>query len=339
MTIRSVATSTQLPAAWDDLATSVYTTREWLATVESRGPVEYMIAGGDTLTAGAAVYVIDASVAPSPYLRLDALLERLTGVPHASEDHLPALLVGSREFGIDGFLRRDRSSRYAEGAAELLAAVRDRARRDRYRAVYLPAVADEDAVLLTVLAEQGFRRFQTDATLAVPVVGLGVSAYLTSLPGKLRRNAQREIRALQEVRFETAPLNEGMLDELVDLEQANLVRHGSTRDRAATRRMFETYLSLSGASTRVFLARGEDRALGFSLFVVWRTTAYGRNIGLDYNALGGRPLYFALTVYEPVGEFARHGVASLDLGPSGDDAKLRRGAVPSARSCHVLRLP
>ncbi len=36
---------------------------------------------------------------------------------------------------------------------------------------------------------------------------------------------------------------------------------------------------------------------------------------------------------------ARHGVASLDLGPSGDDAKLRRGAVPSARSCHVLRLP
>lgn len=337
--IRAVSSAAELPKEWDaglDV-TDLFVSARWLAYIDEAMPGErrYLLAEDDhgNLVAGLPCYRFERGAAGSPFMRLDATVERLTEravesgatVPPVDfADFHPALICGGRQ-PHSSIVRRRRDD--PSGLDGLLAAAEDSARSQGCTSVAFPYVSESDEVLAEALRRRGYVGLFHEHRWRLSVPGGGFDAYLAALDSRQRHQVRRDRRRLgaSGVRFAVEPLSDDAVAEMVPLEVNLNRKYDFPRAEADVRSILERFCARWGDAAVVSTARSAGRLRGFALFVRFRGSLYSRDVGFDYDFQGKLPIYFGVLFYEPLAFAQREGVEIIDYGAGSDGAKRKRG--------------
>jgi hypothetical protein len=251
----------------------------------------------------------------------------------AEPDAAGVLLVGSRagyhsQLPMRPGLPPDR--RQATVAAVVAAACEDAAADE----VWVMYADDETATACVGTAPP----LPLPADAVLDTSGLGHADWLALLPGDRRRKLQREVERWDRsgAHFDVVPLVE-VADEAGPLLAAHNRRFGSTAADGAMCRYLMLHATAFGADAVAFTCRDAAGLLAFSFGVQWQDQLVMRAGGERDGADRRNELHFALAVHQPLRYAALAGHRRVHLGPTGDEAKLRRGAVPQPRWAVPLR--
>jgi Peptidogalycan biosysnthesis/recognition len=194
--------------------------------------------------------------------------------------------------------------------------------------LYLSALASGSAsVLAQVLQARGFCRIPLSYACVLHLTGETIEDFLRTLPGKQRRDIQREIRRLAAsgVSFGLSPLHD-CFDDVIKLRCA-LVRkyRGVVDERAERHRLRQIAALWREQEIGVFHGTWNDHMLGFALFHGYRGTWYPYWTGADYDHPKHRGTYFQTVYYDPIMLAAQSGVRTIDYGQGSWQAKRARG--------------
>lgn len=251
------------------------------------------------------------------------------GLPPAGRDaFFPALLCGSvsgydSAVLVDGTLsdgERLLALRLLVGEAEQLA------RRHGARTVAFPYVAPSQVERLrgALSEDYGERLVAARCRLGLDVGDF--DDYVARLGGSRRRAVRRELSRFESsgLRARVCPLSDcapGLPPLLANVQR----KYGHETNLARMARTMSIYVRRLDPLSRVFLAELQGQPVGFALFFAWRGRYNARVVGFDYARLGGTDCYFNLLFYLPVQEALREGIADVDYGVEGFEAKVSRG--------------
>ena len=168
-------------------------------------------------------------------------------------------------------------------------------------------------------------------TSAEAVIGSGWDSfadYLRQFAKKRRTNIQREITTFETAGVTVQETTLGDSYQRIGPLLGRLQRkYGFTdTDEAMTDRMAAQAAALDDIS-RVFLELRDGQVVGFSLGYEWRGQFYVRSTGFDADGGSAPFAYFNLAVYRPLRHAIEHGLRCVNMGVSGYQAKVARGAV------------
>ncbi len=185
-----------------------------------------------------------------------------------------------------------------------------------------------DAARDVCAARAGPRRLLLGAGSArLDVPWTTFDGYLASLSPSRRHTVRRELRRFGESGLHLA---EARLSECCDvlgaLSAPLQARYGHALSAAELAQQFRQLAAELDHHSRVLLCTRDGRPVGFTLFVGWQGTWYGRAAGFDYEAVRGSAAYFTLAFYRPIALAIAEGVSRIHLGLAAWEAKVLRGA-------------
>jgi hypothetical protein len=206
------------------------------------------------------------------------------------------------------------------------------AEREGLRAVAFLYTRPDAAALGGALESRGFTAVPLSLTWDLPVPADGLTGYLAALPHKRRREAQREMRRLNdagvaiELLDARAAETEPMLATLTAL-RCQLVRkyRGKADEQVERRRLDSLVRDVCAGNAQLVTARAGDAVLGFALFAPYGDAWHCLAVGYDYTDPRFRLAYFATMFYGAIPAAVAAGVGSLGFGQGSAQAKRSRG--------------
>lgn len=315
------------PMEWDGLAgaVSVYSSHAWLSFAEAYGDCRprYLLAqAGDRLTAALPTFEFDAEI-PRYYDPAFLFAPALSG-PRAGR---PLLLGGTRQgYATEALLAADLpAARRVDLVSALVAHLRTR-RSDGGLAALLYVTDEFLDLLLPVLTEDDLV-VMLDARALLTVDPDGLIGYRRRVSGNTSGRMRKEMRRFQQAgcAVEVRRLSE-CHEHLGALAAQVAQRYGRSTSAEEEGARFAAQVDSIDDLTRVILARRGSDVVGFTQFLAWRSTMYGRVHGLDYSMARSAALYYNLTYYHAIDYAAEHDFSQIDLGCDSYEAKVRRGA-------------
>lgn len=251
-------------------------------------------------------------------------------------------ISGAAQSGYRGDLPVDpcaRPTERGEVMAALLEAYAELADVAGARASWFPYLSPGDAAEVRNALSAGGAMLFTDVEMVIDVAFDDFDAYAESLPSHQRHNVRRERRLFEAGGASVTRTTLADAQDVVAPLYANLLsKHGGQDTRARAARYMARLVEYFGHDGLVWLCERADRVVGFSLYLPFEQTLFGRFTGFDYEHAKSLD-YFNLTIYEPVCYAVAHGFSRLHLGIKSYEAKLLRGAVASPLWTVVQRSP
>ncbi|MBJ6766053.1 GNAT family N-acetyltransferase [Myxococcaceae bacterium JPH2] len=268
----------------------------------------------------------DADLASQPD-DLQALTRLRAELRQRGAEWTPSLVMGapgryggvSYAPGINGDLARP-ALRAAVDAIER------QAKEDHAKSIaWLYFLEDEDPWLAAMLRERGYLNVVVESECYLPITWSTFDGYLASFKAEGRKKIRNEMAALSDAGA-TIELHgeEALGPELAALERKWRVKYGRSPTIPEILADYEELRSFLGRSLRVFVAKKDGRALGFTVFLEQGDTWYARFGGFDYDA-GNLFLYFNLLFYKPIQAMIERGVKCGRYSLKSYQAKRSRG--------------
>jgi len=210
----------------------------------------------------------------------------------------------------------------------LLGALKNHAAAGVPQGIALPFVHPLDDALRAALASSGFCRGVLTGVTVFDTSGAGsLDEFQAAQPKGIRRRYRSDLAAFgssgMSIRTVTVT---GCLDRLVELEAANLERHGGTPDRARLAATRSSMARLLGQALRVIGIERDGSLVACGIDLVDDRNYLGLVYGCDY-AEPDLPLaYRQLVCYEPVRYATSRGLGQVRMGFEAFEPKLYRGA-------------
>lgn len=336
---------------WDTLEhESVYLHSDWLAarsqTIKGQPRFLLLLDNDDRAIAGVPSFLVDRSshpgFLPTGVLTASDLTDEELGslgadrqiigdyrkyLAEHADAFVPALVTGTpaRFGGIS--LRRGLSIEERSGVATaLVEAIEHQAAADRAATLsWLFLAEGESPEIEKALFNRGYQASVVDAECYLPLRWADFSEYLQSFRAHYRRTIRLEIEALEQAGITISSFGaEALGHELAVLEQQWRLKYGRTPSVDEILSDYSSLQEYMGDKITVFVARADDKAVGFSVFLVDGQKRYARFGGFDYNA-GNVFLYFNLLFYAPIRKFINEDVDSIHYAMKSYDAKVARG--------------
>jgi predicted N-acyltransferase len=188
-----------------------------------------------------------------------------------------------------------------------------------------------DPTLERWLARRGFRSVVMGAECHLPLPWASFDGYLDHFTSQRRRGIKMEIRRAEGagVRVELCGA-EALGGEIAPLEVQWRAKYGRRIEREEIEAQHREIQAHLAEATRVFVARYQGRAVGFTVFFESEGRWYSRFGGFDESA-GQLFLYFSLVFYAPIREAIHRGITSIHYSMESYEAKRSRG-------CHLRNL-
>jgi|GEM_PF-3125471 hypothetical protein len=191
--------------------------------------------------------------------------------------------------------------------------------------LYVPEGTDQE--LHTALIARDYQPFVLRGQCYLPIQWTTFTDYLRALSRKRREAVQREIRRFQE-RGLTLHIagGEALTAELAMMHVSVQQKYGHTYSIEQALATYQRIQQNVGTAVRVFIARRQGQAVGFSLFYAYGAAYYARLFGVDYGQVTKDDyLYFSTLFYEPIRQALHSGVRLIHYGIEGYTAKVARG--------------
>jgi uncharacterized protein len=326
----------------------------WLRIIEATAgvPMRYLVAqyGGD-MFAALPTALADADTAWA-LGRPDTVLARCAREGRAGAAELraalpggqpaallPSLVCGGRHLGRNRILYAPSASAHVlEG---MVAAAERLAGEGAAASTAFLYVDEDDRLLRQVLADRGYRSFESGEVSVLPLPPDGFDGYLETLSAHRRRRilAERRRCAAAGVELGIEPLTAVLVPRLAELETWLYQKYGLRHWRPEMSvRALSGIIDVLAGTALVCLARSGGDVRGFGLILPFRDTWYVHRSGFDYAYQGTLPLYFETLFYHPVEAAARHGVTTLVYGTGSADTKRSRGCHASGQRGYVRLL-
>ena len=200
--------------------------------------------------------------------------------------------------------------------------------RDRYRGIALPFVHPRDQVLRDALDSSGFcRGVLTGVTVFDTSEVTSLEAFRAAQPKSVRRRYRTDLDAFGAAGMSIRAMNiDDCLGRLVELEAANLEKHGGTPDRARLAVTRSSMARLLGPSLRVIGIERDGALTACGIDLVDEQNYLGLVYGCDYAAPDLPLAYRQLVCYEPLRYAIDHGLRQVRMGFEAFEPKLYRGA-------------
>jgi predicted N-acyltransferase len=331
-------------AEWDRLAAgrTVYSTWSWLRSVERTLPTPPTVLlirddRGELLAAAATSTWL--SPRGGRYDHVDTLLVP-AGVPALERDRwFPALLVGPAAGICSELLVRPDLAEQSRAAAVriLLVAVAAEAERVGARSVTLPFLPPDSADELAEHVDPTHSAtFAADLSAVLAVPAGTFTDYTATLSPRYAQGVRRERARFAESgsRLVWTTMAE-CAEEIVPLAAQVDIRYSGHADQEFLGRLAAIQAEVFGDRIPVVTIRDErDRMLAFGSFLRWENRLYGRQHGMDYQAVRGFE-YFVM-LYAGIERAQADGLTAIDLGVQSYEAKAQRGALLEQRSTMVI---
>ncbi len=360
--IESAAAVGDLADRWSPLATSLYSSADWLATSESPAITRrYLILShrdGDGPGEPAALVATSRIDQPGGWIFGDpiALLLGLAGAPEQSfapqaarrlsrlregltpDDLYPATLCALSSGYLPGIVTAPGAP--AADVAAALTQVERQAAEWVTKSTSVLYVPERDRILRAALAGRGYLAFTPLAECVLPVAGwTAFEDYLASLRSARRNSVRHEIAAFDASGATFAEVSVHALGQGhagLHIEHMRGYGHELAADRILS--LFGTIGDLFADTATVIELREDDALLGFLLIYHDRGWVYPKMLGLCPSAQRPPYAYFNLGYYETIRYAIRTGRAGIIFGPEAYEVKALRGIWPEPRTI-FLRPP
>lgn len=316
-----------------------------LAITERSRPMlsRFMIASDGSRASAAAtvVYIITEDSVPSPYLRVDRILERVCleaemqqepAVSALTRDHLlPSASIGAYGVSSARILRDFNASADERRSAitEILDEIEQTGRSEGLASVCVPFVGQADQELSRVLHSRGYASFASAQVAWMDVKWNSFDAYLATLSSRRAYSIRRERRQVASagITVELRELEPSDIPELERLRMNVLEKyHGpQIRTQPQPPSALAAAASERPGTPLVALASLDGELVGFMSALRFGDEVYCEQVGFDYERIAGVPVYFELVYYTFVQYAAENGVRSINYGTEALQAKLARG--------------
>lgn len=209
------------------------------------------------------------------------------------------------------------------------------------RSIALLYLTAEATLLVSALAAAGFSVVGLIDRCDLEVSWTDFSGYLALLPGKRRREVQRERARIHERGLTVAarPLA-GHEEELLDLRCQLVAKYDGQADRAAEAAILSSIKeNVAASDITVFTVEAQERILSFSLFIQDGPEWTAMLTGSDYTRPESSFGYFETLFYQPATLAHDRGIRKISYGPATVEAKRRRGCQVTTCFAAELRLP
>lgn len=316
---------------WNCLAgNNAFATHGWLRTIEAscRVPLQalyFTLTHSGRLVASAVCYVCPPT---SAIETLDDLIfGRLTETVQAlGVSYLPAIVCGPLlgygwHVGLHHALSDQEAAEACRAVLDAIAAEADA----RGLPLAFVHVLDDESHLDAFLNSDGYLRCRNIPVAVLDITSASFEQYLASVPGKRRREFQRQINRYRDGGSEIIRLDDPVAAEarLLALLDANSIKRNGRPFSSG--RGFIASLIDGADGVSVFASRKSGVMTATSIMLIQRRTAFLIAIGVDYQAAGDDYSYFQVTYNAPIAHAIERGIERIYYGRGLDDVKVRRG--------------
>jgi predicted N-acyltransferase len=323
--------------SWDRLLTGedLYLSARWVEVERavSSAPVVF-VSCADPPSCGTIASLLDERHAPGPFGRIDRAVQRVAGAvgvdvdPRLVSRLLPTVSVGGRRPGSSrvAVARALADPERGRALQALLSAAEQWGAAEGAASSSLLFVDADDGALRRSLAEAGYVAFPQSVASRLALPEATFDAYLASLGPSRRKTVNKERRRVHDagVRFVARQLEPSLIDEMLPLELAVFRRYGNDFPESEARALHEAAREHLGRSVEVLAAELGGALVAFSVTIAYKSTLYGRQIGMDYDRQGSLPLYFA-GMYADIAHACDRGLTHVEYGIGSHDVKRSRG--------------
>lgn len=197
---------------------------------------------------------------------------------------------------------------------------------------HFPYISEFDDFLFKNLEKYDYQKIPGTTSLYLDVKWSSFEEYIESLKYKTKKNIKREIRKFKEngIIIEEAELN-GLATKLSDLyENLNYKYHKDNyKGRLFDSQFFETLNKYAKEQTKLFIAKKDNRIIGFSLVMQKGEILDVPLVGFDYESQGKTDFaYFNLAYYTPIKWAIENGIKKIYYRMTMEKIKLDRGCTP-----------
>jgi predicted N-acyltransferase len=210
----------------------------------------------------------------------------------------------------------------------------DLSTKEKIRVSSFSVVSEFDRLLMENLQDLGYLKVPFMHTLYLDIRWSSFDSYLNSLKRKVRRNVRREIRKCREcgVTIEEEKEFGDLAITLSDLYGNLFFKYNGNTSNPVSASFFRELGRYAKDKTRVFIARKNNKIVGFSLSLQHRDVLDVYMSGFDYELQTNKDFtYFNTVYYAPIKLAIEENIRRIDFSATMDDVKLRRG-------CKIERL-
>jgi hypothetical protein len=201
-------------------------------------------------------------------------------------------------------------------------------REERIPVSCFNAVPEFDELLADKLQDFGYFRASTRNHLYLDIPWSSFDEYLNSLEHKVSRNVKREIKKCEEagILIEEEKNFENDAVTLSNLSANTFSKYNKDRESPVDSSYFTALSKYAKDDARVFVAKKNERIIGFSLCFRKKDIIDVSMVGFDYDSLTKTDFaYFNVTYYVPVKWAIDKGIRRAYYRFGTEEAKLKRG--------------
>ncbi len=189
-------------------------------------------------------------------------------------------------------------------------------------------VSASEANLMNSLNDFGYRKLPWRKTYTIKIRWTTFDEYLMSLNYKVRKNVRRELKKSGE--------NSVKIEAISEFEQLSLVlsnlysnlyfKYNRRQSPYYDASFFKSLSRHAGDKTLLFLAKKNEKIVGFTLCMQHKETLEGFKCGFDYSACSNNDyVYLNLVYYAPIKWAIENGIKEIYYGTGMAEIKLKRG--------------
>jgi predicted N-acyltransferase len=189
-------------------------------------------------------------------------------------------------------------------------------------------VSASEVNLINSLNHFGYRKFFWRNTYSVKIRWKTFDEYLMSLDYKIRKNVRRELKKSEQNGVKIEVLSEfGHLSSILPGLYSNLYfKYNHRRPFYYDVSFFDSLSRHAEDKVRLFVAKKNEKIVGFTLCMQQKGNLEGFKCGFDYSACSKNDyVYFNLTYYTPLKWAIENGIDEVYYGPGMGEIKSRRG--------------
>lgn len=209
----------------------------------------------------------------------------------------------------------------------LCSRIEERCKKDRVLFSAFPFVSEFDAFLMAGLADCGYTKIPSADMAYLDIKWSSFEEYLAHLSYGKRKTIRREIRQNSKHGITVVQQDDFYaLSGVISDQYSNLFMQHMGRRSNLNPAFFEAVSEHAKGKTRLFVARKNDRVIGFALCLEHKSVMDAYIVGLDYEGLEKTDFtYFNTYYYAPIRTAIEEGFKRIHFRSGSLGAKISRG--------------
>ncbi|HVP92720.1 MAG TPA: GNAT family N-acetyltransferase [Acidobacteriota bacterium] len=344
--VRISKTIDEIGRAIDSIADDGFFTYGYFKTLETSKPFNtvplYLSMYDEDKIIAATPCYIDLRNRPSASENRPSFMRRIVSITSHFGFYPDRLLVCSSPSSYHSKILVEKNLENKAILGQMCSSIDDVCKKENIPFSSFPYVSEFEDFLIRNLPDFGYLRFPSDTTLSLDVQWSSFEDYLASLEShKIRTTVRREIKKCKEsgVTIAEEPSFGNLATTLTRLHSCLFSKYNKGLESPRGASFFEGLSEYAKDKTRVFVAKRNNKIVGFSLSLQQKDTLDVHLCGFDYDTQASTDfVYFNVVYYATIKMAIEEGIKRIHYSIKSERIKQKRGCKPertySFIKCH-----